>query len=116
MTDKVLQLAAEIEKLTEIVPAVEAKAFLKARFNLPASELSTYLGFAQTLKGSEEVLRKTRPTSFHHPAREIWLLTGVLGYRPERSIFVGRAAAVLVDPNIIVYRHSANFLIVLRPE
>ncbi|MDM9646707.1 hypothetical protein [Rhizobium sp. S163] len=51
MTDKVLQLAAEIEKLTEIVPAVEAKAFLKARFNLLVSELSTYLGFAQTLKG-----------------------------------------------------------------
>lgn len=60
MTDKVLQLAAEIGKLAEIVPAVEAKAFLKARCNLPGSELSTYLGFAKTLKGSEDVLRKTR--------------------------------------------------------
>jgi DNA (cytosine-5)-methyltransferase 1 len=60
MTDRVLQMAAEVAKLTDIVPADEAKAFLKARCNLPATELSTYLGFATTLKGSEEILRKTR--------------------------------------------------------
>lgn len=60
MTDKVLQMAAEIEKLANIVPAAEARAFLKTRCKLPASELSTYLRFATTLKGSEEVLRKTR--------------------------------------------------------
>ncbi|MBY3259863.1 DNA cytosine methyltransferase [Rhizobium laguerreae] len=60
MTDKVLQMAAEVEKLMEAVPASEAKAFLKARCNLPAVELATYVGFAKTLKGSEEVLRKSR--------------------------------------------------------
>jgi DNA (cytosine-5)-methyltransferase 1 len=60
MTDKVLQMASEIEKLTDIVPAAGAKSFLKTRCNLPAADLSTYLGFAKTLKGSEEVLRKTR--------------------------------------------------------
>ncbi|MEN0116729.1 MAG: DNA (cytosine-5-)-methyltransferase [Agrobacterium cavarae] len=60
MTDRVLAMAVEIEKLTEIVPAGEAKAFLKARCNLPVNELSTYMGFAKTLKGSEDVLRKAR--------------------------------------------------------
>ncbi|MGR9148174.1 DNA cytosine methyltransferase [Rhizobium leguminosarum] len=60
MTDRVLQMAAEVEKLMEIVPPVEAKAFLKARCNLPATELSTYVGFAKTLKGSEDLLRKAR--------------------------------------------------------
>jgi DNA (cytosine-5)-methyltransferase 1 len=53
-------MAAEVEKLADIVPAAEAKSFLKARCNLPATELSTYLRFAKTLKGSEEVLQKTR--------------------------------------------------------
>ncbi|MDM9644833.1 DNA (cytosine-5-)-methyltransferase [Rhizobium sp. S163] len=53
-------MAAEVAKLTDIVPAAEAKAFLKARCNLPATELSTYLGFATTLKGSEGVLQKSR--------------------------------------------------------
>ncbi|WFU00680.1 DNA cytosine methyltransferase [Rhizobium sp. CB3171] len=60
MTDRVLKMAAEVEKLTEIVPAAEAKAFLKARCNLPATEMSTYLGFAKALKGSEDVLQRTR--------------------------------------------------------
>lgn len=60
MTDRVLAMAVEIEKLTEIVPAGEAKAFLKARCNLPVTELSTYMGFAKTLKGSEDILRKAR--------------------------------------------------------
>ncbi|WP_165504983.1 DNA cytosine methyltransferase [Rhizobium leguminosarum] len=53
-------MAAEVEKLMDVVPMSEAKAFLKARCNVPAVELSTYVGFATTLKGSEEVLRKTR--------------------------------------------------------
>ncbi len=60
MTDRVLQMAAEVEMLLEIVPPAEAKAFLKARCNLPAVELSTYVGFARTLKGSENVLREAR--------------------------------------------------------
>ncbi|TBD63426.1 DNA (cytosine-5-)-methyltransferase [Rhizobium ruizarguesonis] len=60
MTDKVLQMAAEVEKLMDVVPMSEAKAFLKARCNFPATELSTYVGFAMTLKGSEDVLREAR--------------------------------------------------------
>jgi len=60
MTDRILQMAAEIEKLTDVVPAAEAKAFLKARCNLPASEMSTYLGFVKTLKGAEDILRTAR--------------------------------------------------------
>lgn len=60
MTDRVLAMAIEIEKLTDVVPDGEAKALLKARCNLPAAELSTYLAFAKTLKGSEHVLRKSR--------------------------------------------------------
>jgi DNA (cytosine-5)-methyltransferase 1 len=60
MTERVLQMAAEVEKLMMIIPATEAKAFLKARCNFPAVELSTYVEFAKTLKGSEEVLRQAR--------------------------------------------------------
>lgn len=60
MTARVLEMAAEVEKLTAIVSPAEAKAFLKARCNLPATELSTYVGFAKTLKGTEEVLRRAR--------------------------------------------------------
>ncbi|NEJ89997.1 DNA (cytosine-5-)-methyltransferase [Rhizobium leguminosarum] len=60
MTDRVLQMAAEVEKLMGVVPMSEAKAFLKARCNVPATELSTYAGFAKALKGSEDILRKTR--------------------------------------------------------
>ena len=63
MTDRVLAMAAEVEKLMQVVSPAEAKAFLKARCNLPAVELSTYVGFAKTLKGAEEVLRAGR-TSF----------------------------------------------------
>ena len=60
MTDRVLAMAVEIEKLTDVVPSGEAQAFFKARCNLPAAELSTYMGFAKSLKGSEHVLRKSR--------------------------------------------------------
>ncbi|MGO8422692.1 DNA cytosine methyltransferase [Rhizobium ruizarguesonis] len=60
MTEKVLQMAAEVETLMDFVPAPEARAFLKARCNLPATELSTYVGFAKTLKGSEDALRAAR--------------------------------------------------------
>ncbi len=60
MTDRVLQMAAEVDKLMEIVSPTQAKAFLKARCNLPAVELSTCGGFAKTLKGSQDVLRKAR--------------------------------------------------------
>lgn len=60
MTDRVLQMAAEVENLMAVVPEKEARSFLKVRCNLPAVELSTYIGFAKTLKGSEDVLRTGR--------------------------------------------------------
>lgn len=60
MTERVLAMAAEVEKLMEVMPASDAKAFLKARCNLPAVELSTYVGFEKALKGAEEVLRTGR--------------------------------------------------------
>ncbi|MCJ8519521.1 hypothetical protein ABID21_002250 [Pseudorhizobium tarimense] len=60
MTERVLAMAAEVEKLMDVVSATEAKAFLKARCNLPAVELSTYVGFEKALKGAEEVLRTGR--------------------------------------------------------
>ncbi|MGO7418815.1 hypothetical protein ACCT09_01770 [Rhizobium ruizarguesonis] len=53
-------MAAEVEKLMDVVPMSEATAFLRARCNCPAPELSTYVGFAKTLKGSEDVLREAR--------------------------------------------------------
>ncbi|MBB5255313.1 hypothetical protein DB728_12680 [Rhizobium leguminosarum bv. viciae USDA 2370] len=53
-------MAAEVKKLMEIVPPTEARAFLKARCNLPAFELSPYVGFPKALKGSNDVLRKAR--------------------------------------------------------
>lgn len=60
MTDRILQLAAEVDKLLEFATEREAREFLRARCNLPASELSTYVRFGKTLKGSDDVLRKAR--------------------------------------------------------
>ncbi|MDQ0561502.1 DNA (cytosine-5)-methyltransferase 1 [Rhizobium mesoamericanum] len=60
MTDRVLQMAAEVEKLMTLVSPAEARSFLKARCNLPSTELSTYVAFATALKRSEDVLRNAR--------------------------------------------------------
>ncbi|MBP1881614.1 DNA cytosine methyltransferase [Agrobacterium rubi] len=60
MTDRVLQMAAEIGKLQEVVSDRQAREFLRVRCNLPSSELTTYVKFAKTLKGSDELLRKAR--------------------------------------------------------
>jgi len=60
MTDRILSMAAEVEKLLEFTTEREAREFLRARCNLPASELSTYVRFARTLKGSDEILRGAR--------------------------------------------------------
>jgi DNA (cytosine-5)-methyltransferase 1 len=70
MTDRVVAMAAEIEKLVDIIPTTEAKAFLKARCNLPAVELATYIRFSKTLKGAEDVLRGGR-TSFPATRRPV---------------------------------------------
>ncbi|PVE55473.1 hypothetical protein DC415_11645 [Agrobacterium tumefaciens] len=40
MTCRLLAMAVEIEKLTEILPGAEAKTSLKARCSLPDTELS----------------------------------------------------------------------------
>lgn len=60
MTSRILDMAVEVEKLLEVVNAREAREFLRARCNLPPADLSTYMAFSDTLKGSEELLRKAR--------------------------------------------------------
>jgi DNA (cytosine-5)-methyltransferase 1 len=60
MSDRILKMAAEVEKLTAIVPEREAREFLRVSCNVPSAELSTYVRFAEALKGNEETLRKAR--------------------------------------------------------
>ncbi len=60
MTDRILKIAAEVAKLTEVVTEREAREFLRVTCNVPTSELSTYVKFAGTLAGSEDVLEKAR--------------------------------------------------------
>jgi len=60
MTSRILEMAAEVEKLLEVVNAREAREFLRARCNLPTAELSTYIAFSKKLRGSEDLLRKSR--------------------------------------------------------
>ncbi len=60
MTDRILQLASEVGKMLEVTTEREAREFLRARCNLPSSELSTYVRFAKTLKGSDGVLKEAR--------------------------------------------------------
>lgn len=51
MTDKILQMAAEVEKLMDVVPMSEAKAFLKARCNLPCCRAVDLRGICEDLEG-----------------------------------------------------------------
>lgn len=60
MTSRILDMAAEVEKLLEVVTGREAREFLRVRCNLPASELSTYVSFGDKLKGAEPLLRRSR--------------------------------------------------------
>jgi DNA (cytosine-5)-methyltransferase 1 len=60
MTDRILKMAAEVAKLTEVVTEREAREFLRVTCNVPSSELSTYVKFADKLEGSEDVLAKAR--------------------------------------------------------
>ncbi len=62
MTAKILAMAAEVEKLMEVAAAREVRDFLRVTCNLPSSELGTYMGFANSLKGSEALLQKGRVT------------------------------------------------------
>ncbi len=60
MSDRILKLAAEVEKLTAVVTEREAREFLRVSCNVASAELSTYVKFAATLKGREEMLAKAR--------------------------------------------------------
>ncbi len=60
MLERILKMAAEVEKLTEIVSEREAREFLRVTCNMPSAELSAYANFASSLKGFEDTLRKGR--------------------------------------------------------
>ncbi|WP_421365837.1 DNA cytosine methyltransferase [Agrobacterium tumefaciens] len=53
-------MAAEVDKLTAVVSEREAREFMRVACNVASTELSTYVKFADCLKGSEETLRKAR--------------------------------------------------------
>jgi len=60
MAARILEMAAEVEKLTKETTEREAREFLRVTCNMPASELSTYVRFSSTLRGREELLEKHR--------------------------------------------------------
>lgn len=60
MTSRILQMAAEVEKLLEVTTEREAKEFLRLSCNLPSTELSTYVRYRKTLKGFEQILTRSR--------------------------------------------------------
>ncbi|MCZ8352955.1 MAG: hypothetical protein O9352_24010 [Rhizobium sp.] len=60
MLERILKMAVEVEKLTDIVTEREAREFLRVTCNMPYAELSTYANFASSLKGFEDTLRKGR--------------------------------------------------------
>lgn len=60
MTSRILQMAAEVEKLLDVATEKEAREFLRVSCNLPSSELSTYVEFGKVLKGNERLLSKAR--------------------------------------------------------
>ncbi|WP_064695322.1 hypothetical protein [Rhizobium aegyptiacum] len=60
MTDRILKIAAEVAKLTEVVSEREAREFLRVTCNMPSSELFTYVKFGDKLAGNEDVLEKAR--------------------------------------------------------
>ncbi|ACE92262.1 putative DNA-cytosine methyltransferase protein [Rhizobium etli CIAT 652] len=60
MAARILEMAAEVEKLTKETTEREAREFLRVTCNMPASELSTYVRFSSTLRGREELLQKHR--------------------------------------------------------
>ncbi|PZU79041.1 MAG: DNA cytosine methyltransferase [Rhizobium sp.] len=60
MTDRILKMAAEIARLTQVVTEREAREFLRVTCNVPTAELATYVKFSDTLAGREDVLEKAR--------------------------------------------------------
>ncbi|MBX4883829.1 DNA cytosine methyltransferase [Rhizobium bangladeshense] len=60
MTSRILQMAAEVNKLLEVATEREAREFLRVSCNLPSTELSTYVRYGKTLKGAEDLLARCR--------------------------------------------------------
>ncbi|PDT10232.1 DNA cytosine methyltransferase [Rhizobium sp. M1] len=60
MAARILDMAAEVEKLAKETTESEAREFLRVACNMPASDLSTYIRFSGTLRGREELLEKHR--------------------------------------------------------
>lgn len=60
MTERVIKLAEEVEKLDAILPSKENREFLRTRCGLATSEISTFSKFSATLKGHRETLLKRR--------------------------------------------------------
>lgn len=60
MVTRILEMAAEVEKLASATTEREAREFLRVTCNMPASELSTYVRFQTTLKGNEQLLESSR--------------------------------------------------------
>ncbi|MFK0382451.1 DNA cytosine methyltransferase [Agrobacterium sp. NPDC090273] len=60
MTARILDMAAEVEKLAMATTEREAREFLRVTCNMPAAELSTYARFRTTLKGREQLLENSR--------------------------------------------------------
>lgn len=60
MAARILEMAAEVEKLTKETTEREAREFLRVTCNMPASELSTYVRFSSSLRGREDLLQKNR--------------------------------------------------------
>jgi len=60
MAARILDMAAEVEKLAKETTEREAREFLRVACNMPASDLSTYIRFSGTLRGREELLQKHR--------------------------------------------------------
>ncbi|HEY0123502.1 MAG TPA: hypothetical protein VGC14_17425 [Rhizobium sp.] len=60
MTERALEIAAEVEKLMEHATPREARHFLRTSCGLATGDLAVYVKFVNSLKGAEDVLRKGR--------------------------------------------------------
>ncbi|WP_296097214.1 DNA (cytosine-5-)-methyltransferase [uncultured Agrobacterium sp.] len=60
ITDRELEIAAEVHALIEHTPTREARQFLKTSCGLGSAEFGVYVKVSRTLKGAEDVLRSGR--------------------------------------------------------
>ncbi|WP_165506419.1 DNA cytosine methyltransferase [Rhizobium leguminosarum] len=93
MTNKIIELAAQIEILERQVARPDAREFLVSRCGLTTGEISTLSKFSKTLKGYEGVLRKSNASwsvirglvSTNQTARNLSLAKMASGARFELS-------------------------------